>query len=323
VFAKRTSIVATAHRQLALNEKTTTSHRHALRLAVAAMLLALTVSPALAKSFGTWSGAQSIESLPGSSSAVNTEFLDGCPIQSPDGLSLYMATTRPGGLGGIDIWVAERSSTGEGFGAPVNLGAPVNSGADDFCPTPVRGKGLFFVSSRAGGCGGADMYFARNNPVHGWNDPLNLGCAVNSAAGEASPSYVEEAGESALYFSSNRTGVSNIFRSLELADGSFGAVTPVAELNSTSEDARPNVRKDGLEIVFDSDRPGGLGGPDVYAATRASVTDAWSAPVNLGGAINSAAGDTRGSLSWDGRTLLFGSPRAGGEGSSDIYFSRR
>jgi hypothetical protein len=34
---------------------------------------------------------------------VNTEFLDGCPIQAPDGLSLYMATNRPGGLGGMDI----------------------------------------------------------------------------------------------------------------------------------------------------------------------------------------------------------------------------
>ena len=53
----------------------------------------------------------------------------------------------------IDIWVAHRSSTDEGFGAPVNLGAPINSGANDFCPTPVRGKGLFFVSTRAGGCG--------------------------------------------------------------------------------------------------------------------------------------------------------------------------
>ncbi len=62
------------------------------------------------------------------------------------------AFSRPGGLGGIDIWVALRPSTETGFGDPVNLGAPVNSTADDFCPAPVRGKGLFFVSQRAGGC---------------------------------------------------------------------------------------------------------------------------------------------------------------------------
>ncbi|MBA3778196.1 MAG: PD40 domain-containing protein [Chloroflexi bacterium] len=287
-------------------------------------LIALVATPVAAKQFGEWSTPRSLELLPGSSTAVNTESLDGCPIQSPDGLRLFMASNRAGGLGGIDIWVAQRPSTAVGFGTPVNLGAPINSAADDFCPTPVRGKGLFFVSSRSGGCGaGADIYFARLNPAHGWGTPAHLGCEVNSAAGEASPSYVEEAGQGVLYFSSNRTGESNIYRSVEVVDGSFAAPAAVAELNTASEDARPNVRKDGLEIVFDSTRPGGSGGPDIYAATRGSVYDPWSAPVNLGTAINSAAPDTRASLSWDGQTLLFGSGRAGGEGSTDIYVSTR
>ena len=286
-------------------------------------LIALVATPVAAKQFGEWSTPTSLELLPGSSADVNTGSLDGCPIQSPDGLSLYMASNRAGGLGNIDIWVAQRPSTAVGFGTPVNLGAPINSSADDFCPTPVRGKGLFFVSSRAGGCGAADIYFARLNPAHGWGTPRHLGCAVNSTAGEASPSYLEEDGHGALYFSSNRSGVSNIYRSVENSDGSFAAPAAVAELNTAFEDARPNVRKDGLEIVFDSTRPGGSGGPDLYAATRGSVNETWSAPVNLGPAINSAAPDTRASLSWDGRTLLFGSGRAGGEGSTDIYVSTR
>lgn len=50
-----------------------------------------------------WGPAVSIESLPDSSSEVNTEFLDGCPIQSPDGSSLFLASNRPG-IGGIDLW---------------------------------------------------------------------------------------------------------------------------------------------------------------------------------------------------------------------------
>lgn len=256
---------------------------------------------------------------------MNTEFLDGCPIQAPDGLSLYMATNRPGGLGGIDIWVAARSSTEVGFGDPVNLGAPVNSGVDDFCPTPVRGKGLFFVSRRAGGCASnsADMYFARLNPAHGWTTPTHLGCTVNSAADEFSPAYVEENGSGVLYFSSNSAGSHDIYRSVEGADGSFGDPTAVAELNTSFDEFRPNVRKDGREIVFDSNRPGGLGATDIYAANRPSVDDLWSAPANLGSAINSAAGESRASLSWDGATLTFGSTRAGGEGSGDIYFSTR
>ena len=58
----------------------------------------------------------------------------------------------------------------------MNLGEPVNSAADDFCPTPVRGDGLYFVSREAlpGSCGMADIYFTRRNPVHGWSEPVNL-----------------------------------------------------------------------------------------------------------------------------------------------------
>jgi hypothetical protein len=48
-----------------------------------------------------------------------------------------MASTRSGGLGGIDIWVATRAGKNDP-GAPVNVGAPVNSSANDFCPTIAR-----------------------------------------------------------------------------------------------------------------------------------------------------------------------------------------
>jgi hypothetical protein len=68
----------------------------------------------------------------------------------------------------------------------------------------------------------------------------------------------------------------------------------------------PNVRKDGLEMVFNSNRTGGFGGQDVYTARRASTGAPWSAPVNLGPAVNTAGNETRSSLSWDGRRLHFG-----------------
>lgn len=289
------------------------------RIALALALAALLAAPAAAKHYTDWAVAIPIEDAhPGNSDQLNTEFLDGCPIQSPDGLSLYMASNRPGGLGGIDIWVAHRPSTDAPFGDPVNLGAPVNSGADDFCPTPVRGNGLFFVSTRGGGCGGADIYFARNHPTHGWGAPVHLGCEVNSSLPELSPSYFEADGRAFLYFSRGP----NIFSAERQSDGSWGAVAAVAELNTASNDLRPNVRKDGLEIVFDSNRFGTLGGQDLYFASRASVDSPWSTPVNAGTAINTTANETRGSFSWHAETLYFG--RAPGpEGSADIFVTTR
>ncbi|HEU5285972.1 MAG TPA: hypothetical protein VFU20_05620, partial [Sphingomicrobium sp.] len=79
-------------------------------------VLSIAASAAVAKTFTGWSAPVSAESLPGSSSQVNTASNDGCPILSPYDGSLYMASSRPGGHGGLDIWIAERS--GDGWGAP-------------------------------------------------------------------------------------------------------------------------------------------------------------------------------------------------------------
>lgn len=72
-----------------------------------------------------------------------------------------MASNRPGGVGGLDIWLTKRASKSAPFGAPVNVGAPVNSPQDDFCPSPMGGGWFFFVSTRPGCCGDADIYVTR------------------------------------------------------------------------------------------------------------------------------------------------------------------
>jgi hypothetical protein len=300
-----------------------------LSFAVAIVSVALVAVTAEAMDFSAWGQAQKLDEIAGNNSELNTPYIDGCPIQSPDGLSVYMASNRPGGQGLLDIWVARRDSTSAPFGAPENLGPPVNSAADDFCPTPVRGGGLFFVSRETlpGSCGLGDIYFTRFNSVHGWSEPLHLPCAPegpNSTLDEQGPSYVEVDGGALLYFSRSSSSVpGDIFASTRLGDGSFSPAAPVAGLNdAAANDIQPNVRKDGRELVFSSNRSGTLGGQDVWISTRDSVQDPWSAPVNLGTAVNTAAAETRPSLSWDVQTLLFG--RAPGpEGMSDIYIATR
>jgi len=53
---------------------------------------------------------------------------------------------------------------------------------------------------------------------------------------------------------------------------SFGAPVLSQGLNTAQNDFRPNLRRDGLEIFFDSDRPGGIGGLDLWTSTRASTS---------------------------------------------------
>jgi len=279
--------------------------------------LAVGITTVLGQNFSAWSDPVNMESIPGTSTEFNTPYGDGCPIQAPDGLSFYIASNRPGGLGGQDIWVSTRATINSPWGAFVNVGAPINSASDDFCPSPAPGNNFFFISTRpeTGACGGADIYYTKKKNGN-WQTPENLGCEINSPGTEWSPSYFQdEDGHGVLYFASNRPdghtpgGTDlDIYYTVD-----FGPAQLAPGVNTEFDDARPNVRHDGLEIVFDSTRPGTLGGPDVWTATRSSTHSDWDAPVHLPAPINSAAGDTRASLSWDGKQMVVGSSRPGSE----------
>ena len=307
-----------------------------IAVALAAACGVAATAVAMPAEFSGWSQATRVEAEGGTDPAFNGPALDGCPFIARDDRTFYMASNRPGGLGGIDIWVARRASPDDPWGAPENLGAPVNSAANDFCPTIDRNDHtLFFVSTRAGGCGGADIYVTRTRP-DGWDDPRNVGCGVNSSADEASPFPLPEAGRGkVLYFSSVRPGGfapdapgatigdGDLYVS-ERVDGAYATSELVPGVNTAFEDGQPNLRRDGREIFFFSNRPGTMGMADIYAASRPSTFVPWSAPVNLGPGVNSADGaETRPSLSWDGTTLYFGSTRAGGEGAADHYVTTR
>ena len=287
--------------------------------------------------YSAWSPALSVEvARTGAHPTFNTEFLEGCPLTSRDGKTFFIASNRPGGLGGIDIWAATRESLDDPWGPPVNVGAPVNSADNDFCPMLARdGHTFYFVSNRPGGCGAGDIYVTRLRNAHGFEAPQNLGCQVNSAADEAGPVPVNEPGRGpVLYFSSVRpggaspeapgvpVGDSDLYAS-EAHGGVFGPAALVPGVNSAFDEGQPYVRSDALELYFYSNRPGTLGGNDIHVAARERAQATWSAPVNLGPNVNSSAAETRPSLSWDGATLYFGSTRVGGEGMADVYASAR
>jgi len=305
-------------------------------LLTGAIVAGVAATAAFAATSGPWGPAQKLDDVAGNHPDVNTPSLDGCPISSPDGLSLYIASNRPGGRGGLDIWVATRTSTSAPYGAPVNLGEPVNSAADDFCPTPVGKKGLFFVSREAlpGACGQGDIYYTHRTGTT-WKEPERLLCAPagpNSPLDEQGPSWVDPSaklrGKKHLYFSrSSAPPLANVPGEIYVSErqngARFGPAVAVTEVNDAgANDIQPNIRADGLELVFTSNRAGGAGGQDIWAVTRATSDAPWSAPTNLGPNVNTTLGETRPSLSTDGGQLLFG--RAPGpEGSSDIYVTTR
>lgn len=69
--------------------------RTILMTVAAALLGAVGAAAAAGPHFGGWSAAQKLDEIAGNSSELNTTSLDGCPIESPNGRSLYIASNRP------------------------------------------------------------------------------------------------------------------------------------------------------------------------------------------------------------------------------------
>jgi hypothetical protein len=261
---------------------------------------------------------------------VNSTFNDLGPATSKDGRTLFFGSDRPGGSGGLDLWVSQRPSRDAEWGPPINLGPVVNSGVIDNVPALSRDEHwLFFNSNRTGGLGGNDIwatYREHTKDDLGWGPPINLGPGVNTAAQDQGASFLENGGSPLLFFNSDRpggVGLTDIWVSELLPSGEFGAARLVPELSSPFVDQRPSMRFDGLEVVFFSNRPGSIGNVDLWTATRPTPLDAWSTPVDLGTVVNSTAANQNPYLDPDRESLYFASNRAGTVGGLDLYVSSR
>jgi len=77
-------------------------------------------------------------------------------------------------------------------------------------------------------------------------------------------------------------------------------------LNTEYNDNYAILSRDALTIYFTSDRPvGGLGGDDLWFATRESLDAPWDEPQNMGAPINTAAADSLAVLSSDEHVMFF------------------
>jgi Tol biopolymer transport system component len=257
-------------------------------------------------------------------SPINTPGFDGGPSLSADGLTLCLASNRPGGVGRDDLWVSSRKSTRDAWQIPVNLGATINSAEGDASPSiSADGLELYFDSARSGGQGSGDIWVTtRASTSEAWGTPRNLGPTLNSSSADSVPKLSSDG--LSLFFASARPGGFGV-RDVWVATRTSRAEpwqAPInlgAAVNSPAHEWCPGISPDGLTLIIQSDRAGGLGGDDLWVTTRATPSSPWTAVVHLGGGINTPDADAKPEFSADGSTLLFMSTRPGGEGFFDIW----
>ena len=212
-------------------------------------------------------------------STLNSASYDTSPSVSSDGLRLYFGSTRPGGQGNDDLWVAKRATINDPWGEPVNLGPNVNSGRGEWCPSiSADGLELYFESNRPAGSGQSDLWLTtRREKDDDWGIPVNLGSVVNTSGADMSPNISSDG--LMLFFWSDRPGgpggydiwVSTRPTRNEPWQKPMNLGSPV---NTSYVECTPDISSDGLTLFFTAGSWAGAGRPGT-----SGTGDVWKAPI--------------------------------------------
>jgi hypothetical protein len=188
-------------------------------------------------------------------------------------------------------------------------------------------KFLFFYANDSSG--NLDIKFLRNFTFYDRFGNLTIAKALNSSADDAYPTYSPLTNE--FYFCSNREGNFDIFK-LAIPDkpnvidflsneNNASFVLKDTSLSTVYNDKFPFI--DDNVMVFASDRPGGMGGYDLYYSVLKD--NVWSSPINMGPKINTEFDECRPILVqrrvFQNSLIIFSSNRPGGKGGFDLYYA--
>jgi Tol biopolymer transport system component len=199
------------------------------------------------------------------------QYLDLSPRLSPDGNTMFFASTRivPGvSARALRIWSVRR--TANGWGEPQALPAPINTADNNWHwgPSVTRDGTLYFASTRDGG----QPHIFRSRFVNGaYTEPEKLGPEINSKFNESDPFVSPD--ERILVFASSGSDLSGIEDRPETLKGG-GVVYPRSDLyvsfqqdgkwsaakhlehqiNTVADENAPSITPDGKYLFFSSER---------------------------------------------------------------------
>lgn len=208
---------------------------------------------------------------------------------------------------------------------PRSVGDSVNTSLDEYWPS-VTGDGqeLIFTREvkRANNYGRdrqEDFYISRWKDGF-WGTPRNAGAPLNTAGNEGAQSIASD-GRSMYFTACDRNdghGRCDIYYSL--FDGSrwTPGINVGSPVNSQYWESQPSISANGKMLFFVSNRPGGMGGMDIWYSVKKG-NGKWSSPVNLGKKINTPGDEFSPFIYFNGKNLYFSSNGRETFGGFDIY----
>ena len=213
---------------------------------------------------------------------------------------------------------------------PVSAGDSVNTVLDEYWPS-VTGDGqqLIFTREvkRAAGYGRdynrdrqEDFYVSRLTPEGYWGTARNAGAPLNTAGNEGAQS-ISSDGRTMFFTACDRNdgqGRCDIYFSTNDGKRWSPGNNLGQPVNTTYWESQPSISPNGRMLFFVSNRPGGMGGMDIWYSLRGS-DGRWGRPVNPGKIINTSGDEFSPFIYFNGRTLYFSSNGRESFGGHDIY----
>ncbi|HAM99159.1 MAG TPA: flagellar motor protein MotB [Marinilabiliales bacterium] len=216
---------------------------------------------------------------------------------------------------------------------PLNLGPAINDQKDQYWPSlSVDGQTLVYTvmlvdSTRKtliGTYAHQEDFYISHWAGEQWQKGLPLGPPINTPGNEGAQQ-ISADGKTLVFTGCNRPdgfGNCDIYFS-HFIDGQWAVPENAGPLlNSSFSEKQPVLSADGRILYFASDRPGSIGGMDIWAS-KLSLDGQWLRPVNLGRVVNTVFDEASPFIHADNRSFYFSSEGHPGLGKKDIFYSFR
>ncbi len=205
---------------------------------------------------------------------------------------------------------------------PINLGDSVNSDKSEYYPSLTIDDSLLVFTRRQGEGAREDFmesdftkgHYSKAKVINGDINTLPYKGAINVSAD----------GEWMIFAGNFQGGFGNfdLYISYQTPQGWSEPENLGPNINSSFWESSPSLSPDKRVLYFSSDRPGGMGGKDLYMSTR-NMNGKWGPAVNMGPFINSAGDEMAPYIHPDNQTLYYTSDGLPGYGGTDLFILRK
>ncbi len=208
------------------------------------------------------------------------------------------------------------------FAYAESLGESINTEKDEYLPTVVEAGQRLVYTQRAKGKD-EDIMVSTLNDKATWKKGRKIGYKINTENNEGMAKFATH-GKTFYYAGCERAdseGGCDIYEA-ELVDGEVSQTNRMEGLNSEYWDSQPSITCNGRFMYFASNRPGGVGGSDIWMSEM-QANGEWGAAINLGEGVNTTYDEESPFIATDGHTLYFSSNGHDGMGDGDFFISRK